>query len=127
MSNKKFLFGWTNIKWAIKELIKTLSSKPSYFSKKRLESGAAFVIGQLGMIFYLIYKISEMDMLEMAGWASIQFAIAGYIVGKIQEEKKTKSEETPSEEERTSDYNPDLEQKKSYRPKYKKNYNQINS
>jgi len=43
MENKKFFFGWENIKWVISELGKMYSSKPSFFSKKRIESGVAFI------------------------------------------------------------------------------------
>ena len=54
MNNKKYFFGWGNIKKGITEIIKVYSSKPSFFSKKRMESGVAFVIAQWGMVFYLI-------------------------------------------------------------------------
>jgi hypothetical protein len=47
---KTYFFGWTNIKWFISEIGKMYSSKDSYFSKKRIESGIAFAISQWGMI-----------------------------------------------------------------------------
>jgi hypothetical protein len=46
---KKWFFGWFNIKFLIKELVKLYSNEPSYFSKKRVESGIAFIVGQWGM------------------------------------------------------------------------------
>jgi len=93
MKNKKYFFGWTNIKWFITEIGKQYSNSSSYFSKKRVESGVAFSIGQLGMVFFLIKKYETLTMSDVLMWAAVEFAIAGYIVNQIQKEKK--EEETP--------------------------------
>ena len=85
---KKWFFGWSNIKWLIKELIKLYSVEISYFSKKRVESGVAFLVGQFGMIYFLMVNIDKLDSTDIALWASIEFAISGYIVSQIQKEKK---------------------------------------
>lgn len=84
---EKYLFGWTNSKWFIKEIIKIFSSKPSFFSKKRIESGISFFIGQCGMLYYIITKMSILTTSDIVLWASVEFAIAGYIVTQIQKEK----------------------------------------
>ena len=91
----KLFFGWENIKWGIKELLNVYSSKKSYFSKKRIESGLAFIIAQWGMIFFLLEKHSTLSMGEFLLWAAAEFAVSGYIINKIQKEKETedKSEE----------------------------------
>lgn len=89
-SSKKYFFGWTNLKWLIKELIAVYSSKPSYFSKKRLESGLAFITAQWGMIYWLIKNVEAISASELAIWAGIEFAVAGYMVNQIQKEKKDK-------------------------------------
>ncbi len=86
-NEKKWFFGWTNIKWFIKEMMNIYTAKKTYFSKKRIESGIGFVIAEWGMIFYLLAKINTMTMVEFGMWASIQFFIAGYIVRQIQKEK----------------------------------------
>ena len=52
--SKKYFFGWGNIKKGITEIIRIYSEKPSFFSKKRIESGFAFIIAEWGMIFYLL-------------------------------------------------------------------------
>lgn len=65
------------------------SDKPSYFSKKRVESGIAFIIAQVGMIAYLVAKIKDMDIYEFLMWAGVEFLIAGYTINQIQKEKKT--------------------------------------
>jgi hypothetical protein len=91
---KNYFFGWSNIKWGFKELLNVYSSKNSYFSKKRLESGLAFIIAQWGMIFFLLEKHSTLTMGEFLLWAAAEFAVSGYIINKIQKEKKS-TEELP--------------------------------
>lgn len=95
----KTFFGWTNIKWAIKELINVYSSKKSFFSKKRLESGMAFLIGQFGMVYFLIQNHAEMTSSDLAIWAGIEFAISGYMLNQIQKEKKKDNPEESLEEQ----------------------------
>jgi hypothetical protein len=92
-TKKKWFFGWENNKWGIKELINIYSSKNSYFSKKRLESGVAFIIAQWGMIFFLLEKHSTLTMGEFLLWAAAEFAVSGYIINKIQKEKKAEDTE----------------------------------
>lgn len=65
------------------------SSKPSFFSKKRVESGIAFFIAQWGMIYWLSSKIDVMSTSDFAMWAGIELAAAGYMVNQIQKEKKS--------------------------------------
>jgi len=75
------------IKWFFNEMMKIYSNEPSYFSKKRIESGIAFIIGQFGMVYYLVTH--TMDSQDLGIWAGIEFLIAGYTVRQIQKEKKT--------------------------------------
>jgi hypothetical protein len=88
MSNKKYFFGWGNIKKGITEIIRIYSSKPSYFSKKRIESGIAFIIAQWGMVFYMLKKYPDLTMVDISMWAAIEFGVSGYIIHQIQKEKK---------------------------------------
>ena len=94
--SKKWFFGWNNIRFVVKELMNIYSSRDSYFSKKRIESGIAFIIAQWGMIFFLMEKHSTLTMGEFLLWAAAEFAVSGYIINKIQNEKK--QEETPADE-----------------------------
>jgi hypothetical protein len=87
--SKKYFFGWGNIKKGITEIIKIYSEKPSFFSKKRIESGIAFVVAQWGMIFYLLKKYPDLTMTDLIMWATVQFGVSGYIIYQIQKEKKT--------------------------------------
>lgn len=88
MKNKIYFFGWTNIKWFITEMGNLYTGKPSYFSKKRIESGIAFIIGQWGMIYFLLENINKMTTSDMVLWAGVEFAVGGYMVSQIQKEKK---------------------------------------
>jgi hypothetical protein len=93
--NKKwYSLAFDKVKWFFSELIAMYSGKSSYFSKKRIESGVAFIIAQWGMIFFLLEKHSTLSMGEFLLWAAAEFAVSGYIINKIQQEKKN---ETPVE------------------------------
>jgi hypothetical protein len=84
-------FGWENIKWLIREIGEMYSSRQSYFSKKRIESGIAFIVAQWGMVFFLLEKHAEMTQSDLALWAGIEFAVSGYIINQIQKEKNQSS------------------------------------
>lgn len=94
---KKYFFGWTNIKWLIREMMNLYAGKHSYFSKKRIESGIAFMVGQWGMIFFLEQNIQSMTTSDIVLWSGVEFAIAGYMLNHIQKEKKMMDDE-PSED-----------------------------
>jgi hypothetical protein len=98
---KKLFFGWENTKWLIREITNMYSSKDSFFSKKRIESGIAFIIAQWGMIFFLLEKHKTLSMSDFAIWVGIEFFVAGYMVYQIQREKKIEKpvEETEPKEE----------------------------
>ena len=68
-------------------LIKMYGDKPSLFSKKRVESGLSFLIGQVGMLVYLFTNYDTIDINTILLWASLEFTISGYMVNLIQKEK----------------------------------------
>ena len=82
-----------NLKWFLKEMMYLYSSKPSFFSKKRIESGIAFIIAQFGMIIYFLEHHEKMDMSSMLMWAAVEFTIAGWTISQIQKEKNKVNEE----------------------------------
>lgn len=92
---KKILSLYSKIKWFISEIGKIYSNEDSYFSKKRIESGVAFIIGQWGMIYFLVKNITTMTTSDVAIWSGVEFALAGYMISQIQKEKKT---DEPKEE-----------------------------
>lgn len=87
---KRYFLGWENIKWIIRELGKMYSSTISFFSKKRIESGLAFIIGQWGMIFFMLENHSNMSTSDLVLWTGVEFLIAGYTTHHIQKEKREK-------------------------------------
>ncbi|MCK9475556.1 MAG: hypothetical protein M0R46_06550 [Candidatus Muirbacterium halophilum] len=76
------------IKWVFSEIVAMYSTKTSYFSKKRVESGIAFTIAQGGMILFFLEKYQTLSMGEVILWATTEFAVSGYILNKIQTQKK---------------------------------------
>ena len=84
----KYLFGWKNFRWLFVQIILLYSSQPSFFSKKRIESGIAFVIGQMGMLIFFFYMYKGLSMPDFLMWASVEFTIAGYITYQIQKQHK---------------------------------------
>ena len=93
LKKKIYFLGWTNCKWFLRELMDIYSTRKSFFSKKRVESGLAFIIAQWGMIFFLLEKHSTLSMGEFLLWAGAEFAVSGYIINKIQKEKKPENSE----------------------------------
>lgn len=90
--NKKYFFGWTNIKWLIREIIKMYSSIPSFFSKKRIESGIAFTILQWGMIYWLLKNADKCTSSDLLIWAGIECVICGYTLTQIEKAKEKANE-----------------------------------
>jgi len=93
-ATKTYFFGWTNIKKFITEVINIYTNRASFFSKKRVESSIAFIIGQYGMISYLTIHLPTMVTSDILLWAGVEFAIAGWVINQIQKEKKTETSAT---------------------------------
>lgn len=91
---KKWFFGWENIKWFITEIGNIYSNQSSFFSKKRIESSIAFIVGQTGMVWFLCENMAKLTTSDIVLWAGVEFAIAGYIVSQIQKEKKEENTES---------------------------------
>jgi hypothetical protein len=88
MKLPKMFFGWTNLKWLIKEFIAMYSVKDSYFSKKRFESSIAF-LSACWVVLYHVYSCrATITNSEILADSALLFAIAGYTVNQIQKEKK---------------------------------------
>ena len=86
---------FAKIKWFITEIMNIYSTNDSFFSKKRIESGIAFIIGEFGMVYWLLMHIQPMTSSDLGIWAAIQFAIAGYTVYQIQKEKANTPTDPP--------------------------------
>lgn len=89
---KTYFFGWENFKWICRELYKIYSTtERSFFSKKRIESGIAFIVLQYGMIHWLAINVNKMPAEQLWIWATIECAIIGYTLNKIEAEKTIES------------------------------------
>ena len=77
-----------NLKWFGAEIMNLYSSKPSFFSKKRIESGLAFLLAQLFMIIYFFYHYQKMDIGALFTFIGIEFGVAGWNIYQIQREKR---------------------------------------
>lgn len=85
----KWLIGTTNLRWGIKELVKMYSNEPSFFMKKRIESGIAMIIFFWGAIHMLAINVEKWGAVEFVAWATPVIGVAGYILKQIQNEKST--------------------------------------
>lgn len=103
MGKKTYFLGWKNIKYGITEFLKIFSSKPSFFSKKRLESSFAFAVGQFGMIYFLMKNITTMETSDIVMWAVLEFTVAGYMVHQIQKQKQINNVAKSDDEEPDKD------------------------
>jgi len=100
MKIPKTFFGWSNLKWLIKEFIAMYSTKDSYFSKKRFESSMAFFGAMTLLLGHAYHSRNSITNSEILADAALLFAIAGYTVNQIQKEKPLiKPEEKPLTEE----------------------------
>lgn len=81
------VIGRKRVAWFVNELVKMYSAEKSFFSKKRIESGVAYILAQHGMMFWLAKKYDVMSMTDFVMWAVIEFGISGWYVQQIQKEK----------------------------------------
>lgn len=83
-----FVIGRNKLKWLAWEILKMYSGKPSFLSKKRIESGFAFWFAFWMTTFYLKMKIETMDIWAFGYILGVWLFIAGYVVKQIESEKK---------------------------------------
>lgn len=81
---------------AIKEWLKTLSSKPSFFSSKRLERftfTSVVIAGYIATMVYLIYS-DKLTATEFTIASAPLLLAGGYNLSKTEESKKLKDGES---------------------------------
>lgn len=92
--NKKYFFGWQNIKWFILEWLKTYSNQPSFFASKRIERSFLFGAALIMTIVYFAYHVKLMasgDLMLITGGL---FVYAGYNTVQMRKDKKVENENT---------------------------------
>lgn len=82
---KNHFFGWENIKWLIREVVKMYSNEPSFFSYKRFQMGSAFFIYTQGSLYALSNLVHTIGDFEL--WSVPNLLIAGYTLNQVQKEK----------------------------------------
>lgn len=95
--DKKYFFGWENIKHFLREWNKMYSaSEKSFYSHKRVQTGVAFLTFIVGWISVLIHLLlnPETTILEFVEWAVPLLAIAGFVLNKTEAAKTIQSKET---------------------------------
>lgn len=91
---KKMFFGWSNIKWLVKEFIAMYSNTNSYFSKKRFESSIAFLSATWLILWHAYSSRATITNSEILADALLLFGVAGYTLNHIQKEKKEETKAT---------------------------------
>jgi len=81
---------WKRFCWHANELHKVFSNEPSFYSGKRIKEWIAFATGEYILIhgFVVLLKADKLDYTAICFMAGTAFAIAGYQLNKIQQEKK---------------------------------------
>lgn len=84
--SKKYFFGWTNIKWFVRELVATFSNTPSHFSRKRIQSFFVFMSAIIGLNVWLYLHIYEIDYIAIMSIFAGQVAYDGYQIREIRKD-----------------------------------------
>lgn len=86
----KYLFGWTNIRWGIKEIIKMYSSESSFFSYKRFQTGVAFFVFIQGCIYAIKNYVTDINGFVL--WCVPILLVCGYTLNKTEQAKSKENE-----------------------------------
>ena len=74
--------------WHLKELNKTLSNEPSYYSSKRLERLVLFISANISVDVYTFKNIDKMSTSDILLIFGAKMVYAGFQVKQIQKENK---------------------------------------
>lgn len=86
-TDKKYFFGWENIKKGFNELIKTFSNQPSFFSSKKIERSLLFTSALVMVIVYFGYHVKIMGSGDLTLIVGALFAYAGYSMNMTRKDK----------------------------------------
>lgn len=86
------------IKWRIKELEKTFSASPSFYSSKRIERAILFTNALIlfDVIIIDLYKHDKIDYIAAIAILGAQLAYCGYQTKQIFKDKPATNEANPS-------------------------------
>lgn len=77
--------------WILKEIIKMLSNRPSFFSYKRFQTSTAYIIFCIGAIYSLIRYVKTTE--DFVMWCVPILSVCGYTLNQTQKEKLKKIEQ----------------------------------
>lgn len=86
--DKKYLFGYTNLKWFIREIIYTFSNRPSFFSRKRIENFVLFSNAIFLLDMYYMKAYHELSTTEALLIFAANLGYAGFQTGQIRKDQK---------------------------------------
>ncbi len=84
---KKYFFGWGNIKRFLTELVKTFSNEPSFFASKRIERAFLFGSALYIVIYYVHINVKTMESAGLVIIITALFGYAGYNTTMIRKDK----------------------------------------
>ena len=84
---KKYFFGWENIKWVILQIGLTLSNQESFFSSKRIERVILFNTAVVSWMIWFYYHFRTITYTEMMATTGMLFIYAGYTMNMTEKEK----------------------------------------
>lgn len=76
------------LKWHLKELDKTLSNQPSFYSSKRIERMILFVNALVILDLFIIKEYEKLTTAEIISIFTIQMIYAGFQTKQLAKEKK---------------------------------------
>lgn len=85
----------SRVKWHLKEVAKTFSNQPSFYSSKRIERAVIFINANV-MLDMCVYNLIQTGKLDSTGAVliySAQMVYAGFQTNKLMEEKKNENNE----------------------------------
>jgi hypothetical protein len=86
--NEWYVKFYRRLKWHIKEVNKTFSNEPSYYSTKRIERFFLFLNGIAIFDAYIYTHWSSITFQQALEALIVNLAYAGYLLTKAQTEKK---------------------------------------
>lgn len=86
--NEWYVKFYRRIKWHIKEINKTFSGEPSYYSTKRLERFALMLNGLIIFDAYLYTHWASIEFNQALEAFVVNLGYAGFLMTKAQQEKK---------------------------------------
>ena len=99
MKNKRYFFGWNNIKYVVTEFGKTWTEEGSIFSSKKIERSMLFCSGLYMMLRWYSTHVEKLEYEQIIAITGTMFGYAGFTMiqterSKIKKKKLEQNEDT---------------------------------